>query len=274
VVVDEYVVRQPVRELRSVVDGYHGYRQRGVAPARHRGLPSPYLTVIFTLDERLQVARPVDPGQAPADYDALIGGLHTTPAIIRHDGAQSGIQLLISPLRARRLFGLPAGELAGIDVHADDLLYAAAGEIQDRVREAASWPARFAVLDRALLRLLADGDPPAVPAEVTVAWHRLLRSRGAVPVAQLARDVGWSERHLANRFQRETGLTPKAAARVIRFDAARRRLQRGGTTIAAVAAGFGYYDQPHLVREFRALAGCSPSHWLATEIGDRTTEDR
>ena len=92
-------------------------------------------------------------------------------------------------------------------------------------------------------------------------------------IATLADETGWSTRHLANRFRAETGLTPKAAARVIRFDATRRRLQRGGASIAEVAATYGYYDQPHLVREFGALAGCSPTRWLADEFGDRSAED-
>jgi AraC-like DNA-binding protein len=80
--------------------------------------------------------------------------------------------------------------------------------------------------------------------------QQLLASGGAVTVAEPARDTSWSSRQLRNRFSAEIGLTPKAAARVIRFD---------------VAAECGYYDQAHLTREFRALAGCPPSTWLAEE---------
>lgn len=62
-----------------------------------------------------------------------------------------------------------------------------------------------------------------------------------------------------------TGLTPKHAARVIRFDRARRALHAGAVTGAEVAAHHGYADQSHFVREFRALAGCAPGQWLAEE---------
>ena len=102
--------------LRRYVAAYHGYRQRGVAPARHLGLPSPYLTLIFTLDDPLgTLAQHVEarPGGAGL-RDALAGGLHTTPALITHDGCQSGIQLQVHPHAARALLGLPAGELAGL----------------------------------------------------------------------------------------------------------------------------------------------------------------
>jgi AraC-like DNA-binding protein len=240
----------------------------------HRGLPSPYLTLIFTLDEPLDIAQHTDPRQPPGRFDTLVGGLHTAPALIRHDGAQSGIQLRVDPLAARALFGLPAGELAHLDLPAENLLGPAADEIRQRLQEAASWPARFAALDAALGRMLARGaHGREVPDEVAYVWHRLRREAGRTRIAALADATGWSDRHLARQFRRETGLSPKAAARVIRFDAARRRLQRGGVSLADLAATYGYYDQPHLVREFGALAGCSPTRWLAAEFGDRSPED-
>ena len=59
-VIDEAVVGRPRGAAGAVVASYHGYRQRGVPPARHLGLPSPYLTLIFTLDEPLRIAEHVD----------------------------------------------------------------------------------------------------------------------------------------------------------------------------------------------------------------------
>lgn len=268
-VVNESVRGRPSAALRPYVAAYHGYRQRGVPPTIHRGLPSPYLTLIFTLDEPLDIVQHVDPRRPPCRYRTLLGGLHTSPALIRHGGAQSGIQLLVRPLGARMLFGLPAGELAGVDVDAENVLGPLAARVHQRLAEAADWPARFAVLDTLLGALLRE--QPDVSAEVRYAWDTLLRTRGDVPVAELARAVGWSDRNLAKRFAVELGLTPKAAARVIRFDRARRALQTAAphlTTLADLAADFGYYDQSHLVREFRALAGLPPTRWLAAEFGN------
>jgi transcriptional regulator GlxA family with amidase domain len=58
------------------------------------------------------------------------------------------------------------------------------------------------------------------------------------------------------------GLSPKTAARVIRFDRAL-GLLRGGVPLAEVAAACGYYDQAHFTREFRALAETTPGRFLA-----------
>ena len=204
----------------------------------------------------------------------MLGGLHTSPALITHQGVQSGIQIALRPVGARALLGLPAGELTQLDLPADAVLGPAGARIYTRLREALTWPERFAVLDQEFTRLAASKEASkaaskAPPSEVGYAWRLLLGSGGAVPVAELAARTGWSTRHLANRFREEIGLTPKAAARVIRFDRARRVLAAAPPgNLADVAVACGYFDQAHLAREFRALAGCPPSRWLAEEFAN------
>jgi len=275
-VVNEQAWRDPAPGLRGLVDSYIGFRQAGVEPARHRGLPSPSLTLIYTLDDPIVLAAHPDPAQPPGIYETVLGGLHTAPAIITHEGQQSGIQLGLSPLGARALLGVPASELAEIDVPAEEVLGRLSSELHDRLRTAPGWPERFAVLDEVLLGRVAQlGGPSdngaAVNPEVSYAWRRLVRSGGVVSVRDLAAETGWSDRHLRARFRGEIGLAPKAAARVIRFDRVKRVLHRRAAAgealcLADVAAACGYFDQGHLDREFALLAGCSPTRWLAEEF--------
>ena len=68
--------------LRGLVAGITGYRHEGLVPAVHRGLPSPFLTVVLPLDEPLVMAAHPDPAQPGGAYDALVGGLHTRPAMV------------------------------------------------------------------------------------------------------------------------------------------------------------------------------------------------
>ena len=268
--VDEHARRRPAGPLRPFVAYYTGYRQRGVPPARHRGLPSPFLTLIFTLDEPLVLLAHPDPRQPPGDYRALLGGLHSAPALITHDGAQSGIQVALRPLGARILLGLPAGELAELDVPAEAVLGPVCAELRDRTRAAPGWPERFAILDEILCRQVVSQALPAP--EVRYAWRRLLHTGGIARISDLAAETGWSGRHLTSRFRAEIGLSPKAAARVIRFDRARHLLitkaaeSPTGYRLADLAAACGYFDQAHLAREFRALAGCPPSQWITEEF--------
>lgn len=258
---DEYVQARPAPALRPYVAFYSGYRQSGLAPAVHRGLPSPFLKLIFTLDDPLVVAAHPDPRQAPGSYSSLLGGLHLAPALITHDGSQSGVQVAVHALGCRALLGLPAAELANLDVDAATILGDRfVGEVRERLSAAPDWPGRFAALDLALSRRLRR---LAGPDRVAHAFQ--LVSRG-VPVHEAAGLVGWSGRYLTDRFRAEIGIRPKEAGRIARFDRARRAI-RPGVRLAEVAAAHGYADQSHLVRDFRRFAGCAPSRWLADEFG-------
>lgn len=261
----EMVAGRPRPQLAPLVAGYTGYRIEGAQPGVHRGLPSRHLTFIVTLSGTVDLARMPDPTQPPASFTTLVGGLHSAPALISHDGRQHGIQLALTPLGARVLLGLPAGELAETVVELSSLVGPVAGELVGRLRSALTWTDRFLELDAVLARIAQARDGPAP--ELGWAWRRLSVSHGQVEVGTLAREVGWSRRHLGERFRREFGLTPKVAGRVMRFEVAHRLLRapyRPG--LADVAAKAGFYDQAHLHREWRELAGCTPSHWLAEEF--------
>jgi AraC-like DNA-binding protein len=274
--VREGVQRAPAPALRPYVAWYTGYRIEGTPPGTHRGLPSPYLTLILTLDDPLVIGAHPDPRQPPGTFDALLGGLHTAPALITHPGRQSGVQLALHPLGVRALLGMPAGEVAGADVPLDAVLGTWSARVRERLLACRGWAERFAVLDAELgARLLrAPRARTHQPAELAHAWQ-VLSGGAAGPAAptigDLARDVGWSPRRLLSRFRSEIGLSPKEVARVARFDATRRLLfAHAGAgrpvRLAELAAACGYYDQAHLAREFRALAGCPPSTLLAEEF--------
>lgn len=260
---------------------YHGYDLRGGVPGVHRGLPSPYLTFIVTFGEPLTMR---SPDGSLVRRRTAIGGLHTTPETIVHDGRQSGVHISLDPLAARGLLKRPAAELAAVTVDGGDVLGALARELEERVEEAEGWSARLAAVDDVLHRVLRGTSPasagsagsvarrPIAP-EVRRAWQRVVRSGGTVPVRALADEVGWSERHLGQRFRAEVGVAPKVAGRMARFDRTRRRLAARAAAgvplgLADLAADAGYADQAHLTREFGALAGCSPTRWLAEEIGN------
>jgi AraC-like DNA-binding protein len=78
-------------------------------------------------------------------------------------------------------------------------------------------------------------------------------------VEAVRRHSGYSPRHFIELFRSTVGLAPKHYYRVRRFSNALGRLARGNARLADVAASAGYSDQAHLSREFRELAGVTPS---------------
>ena len=188
-------------------------------------------------------------------FVAFVGGLTDRPVLTEFEGAAGGVQVDFTPLGARRCLGLPMDELTNRVVALEDVLGPRAPLVAERLHDAAGWPERFALLDAVLMRRLAFGPAPAP--EVAWTLRRLAAADGRLAIGALADEVGWSRRHLAARWRRDVGLGPKAVARILRFERAL-RLVRGGHALADAAYACGYADQPHLNREFRALAGATP----------------
>jgi AraC-like DNA-binding protein len=264
--VSEHVVGVPHPRLRPYVSDYTGYRMQGFTAGVHAGLPSRSLTLVISLDEPVDLCVMPDPDQRPQSFLAAVGGLHAAPAGIRHDGNQFGVQLAVTPLGARALFRRPASDLAHVVVELADLIGPAARSLPDRLVDAPDWAGRFAVLDSVLSGWLSDGRDAEPADEVIHAWSVMAARHGAVEVGSLANDVGWSRRHLSSRFREEYGLSPKVAARVMRFERAKGLLVAGPVpSLADVAARAGYADQAHLTREWKDMAGSTPHAWLRGE---------
>jgi AraC-like DNA-binding protein len=173
------------------------------------------------------------------------------------------------------LLGAPAAALAG------SLVPLEMPQAYDDMAVATTWSARFDVLDAMLLGRAAACDRVGIRGELAHAWQRIARTHGTVRVGELADEVGWSRRHLTERFTAEYGIGPKQAARIARFQRARALLEGGSAvagvagvatvasvadvagvaSVADVATRCGYADQAHLTRDFRALGGCTPTQW-------------
>lgn len=249
----EVVERAPPAALGPHVLGYCGYAERSGLPVRRLEVPTPEVHVIVTLGPSIRV---------PERLTSFVAAPDTTHTVVEHDGEQHGVELRLTPLGTRMVFGVPMHELAHRTVGLEDLLGREAGALEERLAGAPGWAERFALLDDVLARRLARAAPPA-PA-VEHAWRRLVRTHGGAAIGELAQEVGWSRRHLAARFRDEVGLPPKVYARVLRFTWARTLLGRpGGPSLCEVALACGYCDQAHLNRDFRAFAGCTPTELVA-----------
>ena len=250
--------------LRPYLGDLIGYAYPGEPPELHRGLPSQYLTVVITLDEPLGLAWP---GSPVDKFHTVLSGLHSTAVQIGDSPNRSGIQLALTPAGSRALLGLPSGELASTALDADELLGRPTRELADQLQAAPDWGQRFDIVEKLLLEAWRDEPVPEPRAELGWAWQRLCDTAGGVGVQELATEVGWSRRHLTERFRKEYGLAPKVAARVLRFERVVTQLKSRPTTkLADLAADLGYADQAHLTREWHSLAGCSPRQWITEEL--------
>ena len=258
----DHAVAAPAVPLRPFVSHYAGSRVRDVPEWQHAGLPSRHLDLIVSLAKPIEIARM--PGtQSPGTYRAFVAGLQEAPALVRMGGDLDCLHVFLKPGAARALLGVSGRDVASHVVHLADIDNTMCNELIERLSVTETWPERFAAVDQVLLRRLR---PVTMPGAMTWAWRSLASRHGCVPVRELARDAGFSRRHFGERFASEFGIAPKAAARVFRFEHACRLFLRSPRRIADVAMASGFHDQPHMVREWHALAGCSPREWILGEL--------
>jgi AraC-like DNA-binding protein len=196
---------------------------------------------------------------------AFVMGAHDSFTVLKGACAPSYLEVLLAPLGAYRLLGLPMSELSGQLVDLVDVVGTNGRRLAEQLREAPTWRQRFALLDRFLLERLDHGPRPSP--QVGWAWQRLVATGGTVPIGRLANEMGWSHKHLITRFRQQVGLRPKTAARLIRFNGVWRHLDEGRPLDwGRVAAEVGYADQAHLIREFHQFTGTTPAALVARAL--------
>ena len=251
----EAVSGTPDARLRGGVVSYTGYVERAHVPMRRLEAPFAGVPMIVSFGPSILVDG--------VRHRSFVAGLGDRASVTEYTGEQRGIQVNFTPLGARRLLGLPMDEIARRVVALGHLR--GGDELAERLHDAPGWHARFALLDEIFLRRLAAAPP--VDARVQRAWWRLESTGGAVEIGALAREVGWSGRHLAARFRIEVGLGPKAVARILRFERVTRTLRaNAGEGLADLAYACGYADQAHLNRDFREFAGTTPTAYAASVL--------
>ena len=264
----EYALGRPHPSLRPhVKDRYYGWMEDVAVPICRREVPTEEVPIIINFGAPFRLFDQVDPSRW-TDYRSFTTGAYDAHVLVGSTGPSAGIQVNLSILGARLFLGNPLREMTNRAVALEDLLGGEARWLTERLFEAPSWDARFAILDRFLARRLMSGAAP--PASVVCAWHRLVASGGRVAIGAIVDEVGFSQRHLIAQFRQELGLTPKMLARVLRFGRAVRIIKEGGAvTLTEIALDCGYYDQAHFSRDFRAFAGVTPTELIASQLPDR-----
>jgi AraC-like DNA-binding protein len=268
---DEALVRLPrPAAARAVVPDMVGYRTAAM-PGIHRGLPSPWLTLVFSLSGSLPINVPAGSEVRAGSFRIPLGGLHTRAVLLPRrlphapTAPQRGIQLAVHPLAARAMFGVPASALTDEVLEVEEVVGAATA-LRDRLDAGPAGANAAALVGRWLDARIRASSPPAPPPELAQAWRLIVGSAGRARIGDVAREVGWSRRHLTTRMRAEIGVGAKDLARLARFRRSRVLMGRQAGSLGQIAGDSGYADQSHLTAEWREFAGCTPGQWIASEL--------
>lgn len=181
---------------------------------------------------------------------------------------RAGQRMVTARLRlgaTKGVLGVPASAITGRIVALEELWGdAVTRRLFDRLAAARSTVDAAAIVERALAERLAVVDARrSWPQLALEAAERL----ASATVSAVAADLGVSERHLRRVFREAIGVSPKAFARLMRFHRALRAAREDGRARwGSIAVETGYYDQAHLIDEFRTIAGVTP-RMLLDELG-------
>ena len=262
----EYVPRRVDGETGRFVEWVWFARGR-IAGIRERIAPTGSTVAAIVLGDPIRQA-PVGEGTALVADEGFLIGPHDRPIVNEPQGETFCVGIVTTPVGCRPALGLAPATLRGRVV---DLLQA--------------WPRA-----RGLRRELTTCRTPAEALDVVEAAvgtpepfdrHAFARCEVAVrqlsaeptrPVVDIATGLGVSHGHLDRLFIEHVGLSPRTLARILRM---RRLLEEidvyGSVEWADKAAELGWFDQAHLIRDFKRHTGVTPAQYLAAQ---RSTYDR
>ena len=263
----ESAVGPPHPALRSYVNEYVGGVEETKLPLCRRELPADIAPLIINFGAPFRIFDPTNTNRW-TDISSFVAGAFDSYVLVGSTGAYGCVQVNFTILGLRLFVGRPMHDLATRTVALEDVFGNAASRLTSELYEAASWEARFDILDREILARIDR--TRHVPEWVQWVRQRLVRTGGQTNIHTLVDKVGYSQKHVIAQFTTEFGLSPKTFARVLRFGRAADMLkvsERG--RLADIAHSCGYYDQAHFTRDFRAFAGVSPTELLASQLPNR-----
>jgi AraC-like DNA-binding protein len=247
-----YVERPPVAALRELVSSVWIQQVAGDAePYVHRHIPNGAVELLCAV------------GSAPR----VVGPL-TEPLVEVLAPGTTVVGVRFVPGASPAVTGMPASEVVGLALGADEVWGRSAVALGEAVDGAASPQEALAAVQRHVLDRVAGGEGP--DPLVSEAVRRLMPWR-AHDVMSLTASLYISETQLRRRCRTAVGLAPKVLHRMLRFQGFLALVQQaiahgrapteGG--LALLAARAGYADQPHLTRECVRLTGVSPRAFIA-----------
>ena len=199
-----------------------------------------------------------------ASNGAFVSGLMRTYELMPILGHQSLFGIRFYSETAHLFLRYPISMINGNRVYLEDLWGPGARRIVEGLCEATDIAGRITLIEESLLQLLLRS-PIRADGLLETSMQYIYECRGSLTIGTLAEKVNYSERNLRRIFQSELGVSPKELIRIIQFQSLLQELYRGtDATFTDVALKYGYYDQSHVIKNFKTYYGVSPRHIFST----------
>jgi AraC-type DNA-binding domain-containing proteins len=247
----------PDSPLASLVDCFWYARGLDGDHAWERVLPTGAMQLVVNLRDDSVVVADDSRASSPTRLSGtVLNGVYTRPLHLDAASRAATVGVSFAPGGAAPFLDRPASELRNQTVSLEAIWGPAGRRLRDRLLDAPTPQAKFRVLETALRGQLMGADAPSF---VDEAVEVVRAHSGTLSVNALVEQTGYSHRHVVDRFRTRVGLSPKRFCRVVRFQSALSRARDGPVDWPQLALACGYYDQAHLIRDFRAFADLTPT---------------
>lgn len=258
----------PSASLRGFVRSYHYTEMDLGATSMSKPMTArPEQMMQFALRRRFTVVNRASGTVAEAP-DVVVVGRQTRRNLdlVAVDGL-STLTVHFEPTGFYRLFHIPMRHLTDLTPDATDVLGPEIRIVHERVVECRDVTAMIGHTE-SFLGARLDARRPLHPVQSAAA--AALDRRDAGDVRALAADTELSTRQLERAFHDQVGVGPKLFSRIARFaDAMQAKSDQPGRRWADVAAGAGYFDQTHFIRDCHTFGSDAPSRLMETWIDCR-----
>jgi AraC-like DNA-binding protein len=232
--------------------------------AVERVLPDATIEIYFNLGTQGRHLYGGNPRAPLMPRASWVLGPHDSPFLIAKETIDSDVVgLRCSAVNARQVLGVDASELRGQMIDLDCFWGNDAESLRDELACAGSVESRLGIVERAVLSRIRGTITRQAPCGAPILGA--VRDNPQASIASLARQHDASHRRLIEIVERATGLKPKALQRVMRL---RRTLayihEHNRKPWAHIANACGYYDQAHLINDFRLMSGMTPAEYEST----------
>lgn len=252
----------PALRLLPVPRGLEGRVEGAWTEAPLRGPHSAHSAwrIVPDASAHLLYHRLAPPGGGDLRHRLVVSGPRTRAVDVDKTRRALTVGVRLRPWAVPTLLDVPADAIADRTTSLEAVIGPAAGDLEARLQSASPEGAV-----EILGAWIGERGASRETTDERRAREAVSSLRRRDPCGRAARIVGIGSRRLRSLLRERVGLAPKTLARVARLHDALRRVVRSAEDVAwaRVAASSGYYDQAHMIREFRSLLGETPGAWRA-----------
>lgn len=247
----------PDAPLTSFVDCFWYARGLDGNHAWERVLPTGAMQLVVNVrDDSIVVADNSRSNSRSRLSGAVLNGVYTQPLDLDAASRATTVGVSFAPGGAAPFLDRPASELRNQTVSLETIWGSGGRRLRNCLLDAPTARAKFRVLEVTLREQLTASDARSF---VNEAVEIVRAHSGTLSVNTLVERTGYSHRHVVDCFRANVGLSPKRFCRVVRFQSALSRARNATVDWPNLALACGYYDQAHLIRDFRAFADLTPT---------------